>query len=386
MKFQNYLTGVIFLFTTNLAVGQFNKEYEYLSMNPAVGFGIGSTNYYGDLNNIYEFSGARSATTGAHLFYLHPFSKAIFGKANINYNKLGHIGLDSSEIKNFSTSIYGGDLGVFYRLDNDKVFSQQQSISIFAGGGLGFSVFNVKTDLMDQNNQTYHYWADGNIRNIDENSSNASEATLISRDYEFETDIMTEKTNFPYIFLEGGFGFKVTHNLFVNLSYKHFFSFSNEIDGVTSNNKKDRFDNINLSIGWSFGKPYRSADEIIRDKEAETIDVSDADEDGVYDLSDLCPKTPKGWEIDANGCPLDNDGDLVPDAIDEEPNSAKGAIVNKKGVTMTDEEIEVNYLLITGQMGDHERFEEWSKKYPELFIKYFGETKVSKSQSESEEE
>ncbi len=386
MKLNHYLLSFTLLITSNSLVGQFTKEYEYLSMNPAIGFGLGSTNYYGDLNSVYEFSGARSATSSAHLFYMHPFSKAMFGKANINYNKLGHIGIDSNIVKNFSTSIFGGDLGVFYRLDNDKVFSQQQSISIFGGGGLGFSVFNVKTDLMDENKQTYHYWSDGNIRNIEENSPNAAEAILLNRDYDFETEVITEKSNFPYLFLEAGVGLKVTHNLFVNLSYKHFFTFSNEIDGVTSNDKKDRFDNINLSIGWSFGKPFRTADEIIRDKEAETIDISDADEDGVYDLSDLCPKTPLGWEVDANGCPLDSDGDGVPDAIDEEPNSAKGAIVNKKGVTMSDEEIEVNYLLMTGQMGDHERFNEWSEKYPELFVKYFGETKVSKSQSESEEE
>lgn len=386
MKIQHYLLGVSLMITTNAVLGQFTKEYEYLSMNPAIGFGIGSTNYFGDLNSVHEFSGARSATSGAHLFYMHPISKSVFGKVNLNYNKLGHIGIDSNQIKNFSTKIFGGDLGVFYRLDNDKVFSQQQSISIFAGGGLGFSAFNVKTDLMDENNQMYHYWSDGNIRNMEENSSNASEATLIRRDYEFETEVVTDKSNFPYIFLEAGVGFKVTHNLFMNLSYKHFFTFSNEIDGITSNNKNDRFDYLNLSLGWSFGKPYRTADEIYRDKEAETIDTSDEDGDGVYDIYDHCPKTPKGWEVDARGCPLDSDGDGVPDAIDEEPNSAKGAIVNKRGITMSDEEIEVNYLLMTGQMGDHERFNEWSQKYPDLFLKYFGETKVSKSQSESEGE
>lgn len=45
----------------------------------------------------------------------------------------------------------------------------------------------------------------------------------------------------------------------------------------------------------------------------------DSDGDGVEDDKDKCPNTPKGWKVDANGCPLDTDGDGVADNIDRCP-------------------------------------------------------------------
>ena len=42
--------------------------------------------------------------------------------------------------------------------------------------------------------------------------------------------------------------------------------------------------------------------------EAEGID---SDGDGVPDSLDKCPNTPIGMTVDANGCPLDSDGDNI---------------------------------------------------------------------------
>ncbi len=45
----------------------------------------------------------------------------------------------------------------------------------------------------------------------------------------------------------------------------------------------------------------------------------DKDRDGVKDLKDICPDTPRGVEVDEHGCPLDTDGDKVPDYLDKCP-------------------------------------------------------------------
>ncbi len=59
--------------------------------------------------------------------------------------------------------------------------------------------------------------------------------------------------------------------------------------------------------------------------------VADSDGDGVNDNLDKCPNTPKGVEVDSDGCPLDSDGDGVPDYLDKCPNTPKGTKVDKNG-------------------------------------------------------
>ncbi len=48
----------------------------------------------------------------------------------------------------------------------------------------------------------------------------------------------------------------------------------------------------------------------------------DTDNDGVADKDDKCPETPKGWKVDATGCPLDQDKDGVADSEDDCPTVA----------------------------------------------------------------
>ena len=45
--------------------------------------------------------------------------------------------------------------------------------------------------------------------------------------------------------------------------------------------------------------------------------VKDKDKDGVLDQFDVCPNTPLNVRVDEMGCPWDNDGDGVPDYMDE---------------------------------------------------------------------
>jgi outer membrane protein OmpA-like peptidoglycan-associated protein len=57
----------------------------------------------------------------------------------------------------------------------------------------------------------------------------------------------------------------------------------------------------------------------------------DSDGDGVADKDDKCPDTPKGWKVDASGCPLDQDKDGIADAIDKCPDTPAGVAVDKNG-------------------------------------------------------
>jgi len=57
----------------------------------------------------------------------------------------------------------------------------------------------------------------------------------------------------------------------------------------------------------------------------------DSDVDGVVNYADKCPNTPPGVAVDSYGCPPDNDGDGVPDYLDQCPGTPKGATVNEVG-------------------------------------------------------
>jgi outer membrane protein OmpA-like peptidoglycan-associated protein len=63
----------------------------------------------------------------------------------------------------------------------------------------------------------------------------------------------------------------------------------------------------------------------------------DSDEDGVFDGLDQCPNTPRGATVDPNGCPSDTDGDSVFDGIDQCPNTPPGSAVDQRGCPVDDD-------------------------------------------------
>lgn len=56
---------------------------------------------------------------------------------------------------------------------------------------------------------------------------------------------------------------------------------------------------------------------------ATTATPADSDGDGVPDSSDQCPGTPPGTEVDANGCPVEEEAPIVLKGVQFEYNSAK---------------------------------------------------------------
>jgi hypothetical protein len=287
-------------------------------------------------------------------------------------------------IKNIKANLFSFDAGARYRIDNDILLDNQVPFTVFLGAGVGYSLFSLAEDQYDENNQKYHYWSDGTIRNNAETDLDAANAEIIYRNYDFETTIETENKGFLYSYFELGFGLKITSNLNAQFVYKHNFAFSDQLDGISTNSKKDKFVYLSAGMLWYFGLPERTNSEILQAKAAEKIHLEDLDDDGVPDVNDFCAKTPRGWEVDNKGCPLDDDGDGVPNKLDKEANTAKGSLINKEGVTVTEEELEVMYLLQSGEMDSHPNYQEYKKKYPKLFFLFYGEEVIQKTESISE--
>ena len=118
----------------------------------------------------------------------------------------------------------------------------------------------------------------------------------------------------------GGVKWLATKNLTAQLDGRYFYNTGR------SNGTNDAL--ISGGLGWLFGG------EALK-KEVVKVDP-DTDGDGVKDLLDQCPETPKGTSVEANGCPvqkvqLDTDQDGVIDDNDQCPGTPLNIKVNEKG-------------------------------------------------------
>ena len=100
------------------------------------------------------------------------------------------------------------------------------------------------------------------------------------------------------------------------------------------------------------------------------LDKEDEDKDGVIDIDDFCIGTPKNVKVDAKGCPIDTDNDNIPDYLDKEANTPKGAVVNSDGIQLTDEMSEAIYLSYLNSASRKDANSYFKDTYPsDKFIK-----------------
>jgi outer membrane protein OmpA-like peptidoglycan-associated protein len=110
----------------------------------------------------------------------------------------------------------------------------------------------------------------------------------------------------------------------------------------------DQFHNEHLNVGLTWvvggGKPADTDGDGILDLSDRCPDTPkgalvdshngcpwDLDVDGIMEGIDKCPETPRSWPVDPAGCPLDTDGDAVPDGADKCADTPKGALVKQDG-------------------------------------------------------
>ncbi len=100
------------------------------------------------------------------------------------------------------------------------------------------------------------------------------------------------------------------------------------------------------------------------------LDKEDEDKDGIIDIDDFCIGTPKDVKVDAKGCPIDTDKDNIPDYLDKEPNTPKGAVVNIDGIQLTDEMSEAIFLAYLNSASRKDANSYFEDTYPsDRFIK-----------------
>jgi len=329
---------------------------------PVLGIGTGYFNFYGNVNDAF-----RSYTVGKpgirvnlatfldrenHYFRgnlvfltgeLSGTQRSLSGVAEYDtawYNNL-----------NFKSNIYSFGINVHYSF---KPWLKSKTFEPFISVGIETLQFDSKADYGNINGR-YHYWPDGTIRDAPWNNDNPI-GNIISRDYDYEFNFLKANqsglgkySQFAIaIPMEIGVDFNVSNRIALRAATSLHYTLTDLIDDKSSKSNipdykgkggKNIFTFSYLSLHLDLFSPPRTKKEELLVANLDDFDWSvydDQDEDGVPDIYDLCPDTPRGWEVDSIGCPFDTDGDGVPDMIDREPNSRPGAIVDEYGVEINE--------------------------------------------------
>lgn len=322
---------------------------------PVVSFSYGVLNFHGDVRNSLNTPaiGNHAARISVSAFV----DKKQYFVANFNFmmgklsgNEYSHT--DISRNLNFETGINSIGLSMEYRFGH--LFSRDALVRPYVSLGFESLSFSSKGDLVDANGTTYHYWSDGSIRDLEEPLAGASR---IYRDFNYETDLRTrEADEFGLgdygqrafsIPAGAGLHFRIDRRAFFSLGMSYHYAFSDVLDNVAYEGTSIRGAKGNDSYIYShltfhfdlFSDPAtRTVDLLYADAEFDPLFFDDEDGDFILDVTDRCPGTPAGVQVDTLGCPLDGDGDGVPDYLDQEPRSARNAWVNEQGVTVTEDE------------------------------------------------
>jgi hypothetical protein len=310
---------------------------------PSVGLGAGILAFHGDVGKDVELTDFSRFRSAYHLDVEHRFIPFLGTSLNVLYGKMAQSERSVARNLNFESKIMQAALHVTFYFDNGFILKKDAVIAPFIGAGFGYLKFDSYTDLKNKDGKAYNYWDDGSIRDLPQIDSNYFYASVISRDYTYETKLVDPTNNYKRstfsLPLFGGLQFKLTPSIDLNLTGTYYMTFTDYIDNFKEGDN-DAFIQGSFSLRYRFGKREKHEDEQ-RYKAVDfgSIQRVDSDGDGIYDSEDKCQGTPKDVKVDGKGCPEDDDKDGVPDYMDKEKDTPRNSLVDANGVKISDDEI-----------------------------------------------
>jgi hypothetical protein len=333
--------------------GADSSDMSMQKYKPKISLGMGMLGYHGDLyKNHYQSPVA--GRMGYNLGISQRLTRFLQLDFGAMFGKVGANEWLKNRQENFQSEIRAGGVSLLYDFGN--FIPDQYKVRPFVSFGVNVFEFLSKTDLRDRYGNTYHYWADGSIRDRAEGSAGAQNSRELVRDYHYESDIRELNRDGFGKYAERAFAFpigagalmKITDRMDLKLNFQYWLTTTDYIDGLapegsgtrkgTKQNDNFTFTSVALQYDLITSRKTRRrlAPDTMRQQNWLALDMADSDKDGVTDFSDECEGTPDGVKVNEKGCPMDDDQDGIPNYRDDELASAPGAAVNGRGVTQDD--------------------------------------------------
>lgn len=261
----------------------------------------------------------------------------------------------SNVFYNYKTNIQDLSIQGIFNLNNIRFHKQKTGFSIYAGAGLGLTVFNAKINALDANGNTYanqfnaivaantfKYENRGDIlRQIKNVLDNTYETEAESEAGGRRASFGDNNTLKPSATILAGISFKLGKRINLALEDRHTLIKTDLLDGqrwqehangdAVLTGDYDSYNYLSLGINFNLGSKsveplwwlnpldyaYGELNNPKHMKLPKPI-LDDTDGDGVTDQLDREPNTPAGAPVDSHGVSKDTDGDGVPDFKDKQ--------------------------------------------------------------------
>ncbi|MCQ2959600.1 MAG: hypothetical protein MJ198_05355 [Bacteroidales bacterium] len=344
---------------------------------PLITIGTGVVSYHGDIKN----DEAANFSVGCNAFHFEMQQRMSSTlKFGIRYLHTELIGSsyysDIQTFYNFKTEVNSFGAFLNYNFSNISPIAKRSKI-LSPYASIGISLLQRPEARGDwySNGEKMFLWSDGTFRNCKESDYNAVHSSIIYRDYDFETSLQVENIDNKNYYtpiiasvpLELGITYNISKATKINIGYQYHISATNTLDDITGKGSGDRKGNKRPDgFSYAYASITFDLDNMPRKSKFDAtanenyVVYWDEDEDGIDETEDDCPYTPKGVDVFANGCPLDDDNDGIPNYKDKE-RMTRAFWHDEEGQGMTEAELRER---LTG--GEKLSQEELYRYYPEL--------------------
>ena len=237
----------IFLFALFFVLAHLPRVYSF-SGNDGKGRGYigicgGITSYYGDLGNNNSGEVPLMKKVGVQVQLEREIVKPVRVFGGLFLGNLVGDEISSHRNLNFKTSITSPYLGISVNLLSPFHGVTSKGFALWLSGGVEYFLFTPQGDVKDASGKPYYFWSDGSIRTQTEIPGHVNSATVIQRDYKYETDYrnlnIDNVSSYPKVAVGFPVGLSVEKKFSGRTSFRigtiYHFTSTDYLDNITAN-------------------------------------------------------------------------------------------------------------------------------------------------------